>query len=150
MDKVSGPTCRSVGLFIGRVHLTGTSRTLVGGDPWVPMSLRNNGGAAADDTARRNMRWVTGGGSTMSRWLSNKGFQPLCEKAARAIHYSTWRIWGELLPPLAQVRGDQPCASNDGDYSVDKGCLGICLFCSEDCKLHCKMVKLERSIGIGN
>jgi hypothetical protein len=40
VDKVSGPTCRSVGLLIGWVHLTGTSRTLVGGDPWVPMSLR--------------------------------------------------------------------------------------------------------------
>jgi hypothetical protein len=22
----------------------------------------------------------------------------------------TWRIWGEPLPPSAQVRGDQPCA----------------------------------------
>jgi hypothetical protein len=38
MDKVSRPTCRSVGLLAGRVHLIGTSRTLVGGDPWVPMS----------------------------------------------------------------------------------------------------------------
>jgi hypothetical protein len=38
MDKVSGPTCRLAGLLAGRVHLTGTSRTLVGGDPWVPMS----------------------------------------------------------------------------------------------------------------
>jgi hypothetical protein len=40
MDKVSGPTCRSVGLLTGRVHWIGTSGTLVGGDPWVPMSLR--------------------------------------------------------------------------------------------------------------
>jgi hypothetical protein len=38
VDKVSGPTCRSAGLLAGRVHLTGTSETLVGGDPWVPMS----------------------------------------------------------------------------------------------------------------
>jgi hypothetical protein len=38
MDKVSGTTCRSAELLAGRVHLTGTSRTLVGGDPWVPMS----------------------------------------------------------------------------------------------------------------
>jgi hypothetical protein len=37
-DTVSRPTCRSVELLAGRVHLTGTSRTLVGGDPWVPMS----------------------------------------------------------------------------------------------------------------
>jgi hypothetical protein len=39
VDKVSGPTCRSARLLAGRVHLTGTSGTLVGGDPWVPMSL---------------------------------------------------------------------------------------------------------------
>jgi hypothetical protein len=38
VDKVSGPTCRSVGLLAGWVHLTGTSGTLVDGDPWVPMS----------------------------------------------------------------------------------------------------------------
>jgi hypothetical protein len=38
MDKVSRPTCRSVELLAGRVHLTGTFRTLLGGDPWVPMS----------------------------------------------------------------------------------------------------------------
>jgi hypothetical protein len=38
MDKVSGPTCRSTGLLAGQVHLTGTSRILVGGDPGVPMS----------------------------------------------------------------------------------------------------------------
>jgi hypothetical protein len=40
VDKVPGPTCRSAGLLAGRVHLTGTSGTLVGGDPWVPMSPR--------------------------------------------------------------------------------------------------------------
>jgi hypothetical protein len=38
VDKVSGPTWRSAGLLAGRIHLTGTSRTLVGGGPWVPMS----------------------------------------------------------------------------------------------------------------
>jgi hypothetical protein len=32
-DKVSGSICRSVELMTGRVHLIGTSRTLVGGDP---------------------------------------------------------------------------------------------------------------------
>jgi hypothetical protein len=40
VDKVSRPTCRSVGLLTGRVYLTGTSMTLVRGDPWVPMSLK--------------------------------------------------------------------------------------------------------------
>jgi hypothetical protein len=39
VDKVSGLTCRSAGLLAGRVHLTGTSGILVGGDPSVPMSL---------------------------------------------------------------------------------------------------------------
>jgi hypothetical protein len=38
VDKVSGPTCRLAGLLAGGVHLTRTSGTLVGGDPWVPMS----------------------------------------------------------------------------------------------------------------
>jgi hypothetical protein len=37
--KVSGPTCRSAGLLTDWVHLPGTFGTLVGGDPWVPMSL---------------------------------------------------------------------------------------------------------------
>jgi hypothetical protein len=69
---------------------------------------RDNGGAAADDTVKGYMRRVAGGSSMMSRWLSNKGCLPLCVKAVLAIHYSTWRIWGEPLPPPAQVRGDQP------------------------------------------
>jgi hypothetical protein len=70
---------------------------------------RDNGGVVAN-TAKRYMRQVAGGDSTMSRWLSNKGCPPLCAKSARAIHSSTWRIWGEPLPPPTQVRGDQPCA----------------------------------------
>jgi hypothetical protein len=69
---------------------------------------RDNGGAAADDTVKQYMRRVAGGGSTTSRWLSNEGCLPLCEKAAHAIHSSAWHIWGEPLPPLAQVRGDRP------------------------------------------
>jgi hypothetical protein len=69
----------------------------------------NNGGVAVDDTAKRYMRRVAGGGSTMTRWLSNEGCLPLREKAACAIHSSTWCIWGEPLLPPAQVCGDQPC-----------------------------------------
>jgi hypothetical protein len=82
---------------------------------------KDNGSAAADDTAKGYMRRVAGGGSTTSRWLSNEGCLPLHEKAALAIHSSTWRIWGEPLPPPAHVRGDQPCAGNDGGCSVEKG-----------------------------
>jgi hypothetical protein len=111
---------------------------------------RDNGGAAADDNAKRYMRWVVGGDSTTSRWMSNKGCLPLREKAKRVIHYSTWRIWGEPLPPPAQVRDDRPCAGNGGDCDVDKGWIGISLFCREDCILRREMVKLERSIGIAN
>jgi hypothetical protein len=111
---------------------------------------RDNGGAAADNTAKQYMRRVAGSGSTTSRWLSNEGCLPLREKAARAIHSSTWRISGELLPPPAQVRGDQPCVGNCDCCGVDKGWLRISLFCSEDCRLHCEMVKFEHSIGIGN
>jgi hypothetical protein len=82
---------------------------------------RDKCGATTDDTAKRYMRWVTGGGSTMSsKWLSNKGCLPLRDKAARALHYSTWRIWGEPQPPPAQVRGDQPCAGTGGG-GVEKG-----------------------------
>jgi hypothetical protein len=61
----------------------------------------DNGGAAADDTAKGYMRWVVGGDTTTSRWLSNEGCLPLREKATRVLHYSTWRIWGEPLPPRA-------------------------------------------------
>jgi hypothetical protein len=117
---------------------------------YVILLYRDNGGAATDDTAKRYMRRVTGGGSTTSRWLSNEECLPLRERAARAIHSSTWRIWGEPLPPLAQVHDDQPCAGNGGCYGVDKGWLGNFLFCNEDCRLRCEMVKFERSIRIGN
>jgi hypothetical protein len=111
---------------------------------------KDNGRTAADDTTKGYMRRVAGGGSTTSRWLNNEGCLPLHEKAARALHYSTWRIWGEPLPPPAQVRGYQPCAGNDGGCGVEKGWLQISLFCSEDCKLRCEMVKFAQSIGIGN
>jgi hypothetical protein len=33
-----GPTDRSAGLLVGRARLSGMAETLVGGDPWVPMS----------------------------------------------------------------------------------------------------------------
>jgi hypothetical protein len=81
---------------------------------------RDNGGAAADDTAKGYMRQVAGGGSTTSRWLSNEGCLPLREKAVRALLYSTWRIWGEPVPPPAQVRDDQPCADTGGGCGVEK------------------------------
>jgi hypothetical protein len=106
---------------------------------YVIMLYRDNGGATADDTAKWYMRLVAGGGSTTSRWLSNEGCLPLHPKAARALPYSTWRILGEPMPPPAQVRGDQSCTGNGG--GVEKGCLRISLFCSEDCRLGCEMVK---------
>jgi hypothetical protein len=34
----AGPMDRSAGLLVGRARLSGTAETLVGGDPWVPMS----------------------------------------------------------------------------------------------------------------
>jgi hypothetical protein len=111
---------------------------------------RDNGGIAADDTAKGYMRRVAGGGSTTSRWLSNEGSLLLHEKATHALHYSTWRIWGEPLPPPAQVHGDQPSAGTDGGCGVEKGWLRISLFCSKDCRLHCEMVKFAQSIGIEN
>jgi hypothetical protein len=43
---------------------------------------RDNDGPATDDTAKRYMRRVTGGGCTTSRWLRNEGCLPLREKAA--------------------------------------------------------------------
>jgi hypothetical protein len=47
---------------------------------------KDNGGVTAVDTAKRCMRRVASCGSTMLRWLSNKGCLPLREKAVRAIH----------------------------------------------------------------
>jgi hypothetical protein len=108
---------------------------------------RDNGGAAAADTTKGYKKQVAGGGSTTSRWLSNERCLPLREKAAHALHYSTWRIWGELLPPPAQVRGDQLCASTSGGCGVEKGWLQISLLCSEDCRLRCEMVKFAQRIG---
>jgi hypothetical protein len=110
----------------------------------------DNGGAAADDTVKRYIRRVASSGSTTSRWLSNEGCLPLREKAARALHYTIWRISGEPLPPPAQVCGNQSCAGNGGGCGVEKGWLRISLFCSEGCRLRYEMVKFTQSIGIGN
>jgi hypothetical protein len=101
----------------------------------------DNGGAAADDTAKGYMRRVAGGGSTTSRWLSNEECLPLCESTALVIHSSTWCIWDEPLSPPAQVRGDLPCAGTGSGCGVEKGWLQISMFCSEDCRLRCEMVK---------
>jgi hypothetical protein len=108
---------------------------------------RDSGGAANNNTAKGYMRRVMGGGSTTSRWLSNDGCLPLREKAARALHYSTWCIWGEPLPPLAQVRDDQPYAGTGGGCGMEKEWLQISLFCSEDYRLRYKMVKFAQRIG---
>jgi hypothetical protein len=92
------------------------------------------GGSRAVVVRRRRDGWATRG-------------LPSREKAARALHYSTWRIWGEPLPPLAQLRGDQPCAGTGGGCGVDKRWLRISLFCSENCRLRCEMVKFAQRIG---
>jgi hypothetical protein len=82
---------------------------------------RDNGGAATDAAVKGYMRRVAGGGSmTSSRRLSNEGCLPLRENATRALHYSTWHIWGEPLPPPAQVPGDQPCRGTGGGCGVEK------------------------------
>jgi hypothetical protein len=83
-------------------------------------------------------------------WRSNEGCLPLRATATCVIHTSTWRIWGEPLPPPVQVRSDQSCAGNNDCCRVDKGWLRISLFCNEDCRLWCEMVKFEQSIGIVN
>jgi hypothetical protein len=108
---------------------------------------RDNGGATADDTTKGYMRRVAGCVSTTSsRWLSNEGCLPLREKVVHALHYSIWRIWGEPLPPPAQVRGDQPCAGTGGSCGVEKGWLRISLFCIKDCRLRCEMMKSAQRI----
>jgi hypothetical protein len=84
---------------------------------------KDNGSAATNDTAKGYMRRVAGSASITSRWLCNEACLPLREKAARALHYSTWRIWGEPLPPPSQVRGDQPCAGISGGCGMEKGWL---------------------------
>jgi hypothetical protein len=76
-----------------------------------------------------------------------RGVSTLREKAACVLHYSTWRIWGEPLPPPAQVRSDQPCAGTGGGCGMEKGWLQISLFCSKDCRLRCEMVKFAQRIG---
>jgi hypothetical protein len=83
-------------------------RTAEGGHDslYAILLYKYNDCAATDDSAKRYMRRVVGGGSTTSRWLRNKGCLPLHEKTTHAMHSSTWRILGEPLPPLAQLRGD--------------------------------------------
>jgi hypothetical protein len=76
-------------------------------------------------TPQRDTRRVAGGDISTSRLLSNEQCLPLHEKSTLAIHSSTGRIWGEPLPPLAQVRGDQPCAGKGSGCGVEKGWLQI-------------------------
>jgi hypothetical protein len=110
---------------------------------------RDNGGAATYDTAKRYMRRVIGGGSTISRWLRNEGCLPL---RRRPRVQSTPRCGAFSVNPccLRHRHCDQPCVCNGGGYSVDKGWLGISLFCGETCRLRREMIKFEQSIGIGN
>jgi hypothetical protein len=83
---------------------------------------KDNGSAAADNTAKGYMRRVVGGGSTTSsRWLSNRG---VCLCARRPRVRSTTRLG---------TFGVNRC--------VEKGWLQNFLFCSEDCWLRCEMVK---------
>jgi hypothetical protein len=84
--------------FIGHRGHNGLRHTAEGGHDaaaylYAILLYRDNGGDAADDTVKGYMRRVAGGGSTTSsRWLSNERCLSLREKAARALHYSTWRI----------------------------------------------------------
>jgi hypothetical protein len=39
MSGRAGPTDRTAGLLVGQACQSGTAETLVGGDPWVPMSV---------------------------------------------------------------------------------------------------------------
>jgi hypothetical protein len=111
---------------------------------------RDNGGAAANDTPMGYMRWVTSGGSTTSRWLGNEGCLPLRKKAARALHYSNWAFG------VNRCRFRHRCAVISHAQATTvvvawkKGWLRISLFCSEDCRMRCEMVKFAQSIGIGN
>jgi hypothetical protein len=116
---------RTKSIFIEDKGYDDLQRTAEGGHDaaaylYAILLYKDNGDAAADDTVKGYMRWVAGGSSTKSRWLRNEGCLPLREKAARALHYKTWRIWGELLPPPAQMRGDQPCAGTGGGCGVEK------------------------------
>jgi hypothetical protein len=109
---------------------------------------KDNGGATAEDTAKGYMMRVSSGGSTTSsRWLSNEGCLPLREKVTRSLHYLTWHIWGEPLAPPTQVRGGQPCAGTGGGCGMERGWLRISLFCREDSRLRCEMVKFAKRIG---
>jgi hypothetical protein len=112
-------------LFIEHKGYNDLQRATMGGNDaaaylYAILLYRDNVSAAADNTAKGYMRWVAGGGSTTSRWLSNKGCLSLREKAALAIHSSTWCIWGEPLLPPAQVRGDQPHAGTGTGSGVEK------------------------------
>jgi hypothetical protein len=46
--------------------------------------------------------------------------------------------------PSSLLLGDLACAGTGGGYGVEKGWLRISLFCSEDCRLRCEMVKFTQ------
>jgi hypothetical protein len=79
VDKISGSTCGSAGLLTGRVHLTVISKTLIGADPWVPMSLR--AGQLREDT-RLPPKWT---------------LEPTMSHHVEAGH---WRPQGRFVRPL--------------------------------------------------
>jgi hypothetical protein len=70
MSGRAGPTNRSAGLLVGRTRLSGTTETVVGGDPWVPMSLSrgNNCGAPLGAMANCRGRGKASRLSRVGRW----------------------------------------------------------------------------------
>jgi hypothetical protein len=101
--------------------------------------------AVLPPTTPRRVTWSRSRAAAVQRRRDGRvtrGCLPLCEKAVCALYYSTWRIWGESLPPPTQ-----PCTGTGGGCGVERGWLQISLFCSEDCRLRCEMVKFRPRIG---
>jgi hypothetical protein len=108
---------------------------------------RDNGGAAPLTTPRRGTR---GWRQYDVEMVEQRGVSAFAWEGRTCAPLLDLAHLGEPLPPPAQVRGDQPCAGTGGGCGVEEGWLRISLFCSEDCRLRCEMVKFALSIGVGN
>jgi hypothetical protein len=133
MSGRAGSTDRLAGLLVGRARLSGTAETLVGGDPWVPMSVSRHHTARArrrswtwwrprlegrapqeGRMARRSLRSTRpegeGGGEEMCDAVTRMA-AVLVEEAEEA------RCRGEGLPGALGLHGRPPAPTVDSSFS---------------------------------
>jgi hypothetical protein len=112
----AGSTDRSAGRLVGRACLSGTAETLVGGDPWVPMSHTEQGGVRHTPTRRHegmrhnhSGRWGTWSPKDLSG-LIRHNIKHLKDKVKINCIAHVQDIEQVVCMPSLQLQASQPCS----------------------------------------